>query len=269
MRLRQEALYLRAVTMTDVLDAGIHLRLVSSLEALTGTTWTAFQDLARPRMPVQSLEGARSTLLDAHVGAGFHQSARWVLSADPESPLRSFELHAGLHPYSGVYVTQLDARLDAGWADANADAVTSMARDWVTWLEPLSLHAHDVDDHAIQNCASAAMLKLGYGIEVDEVDLAANPGRERHRGQYRFCTDWLTYYGAETVALIERECERTAWTEPPEPLANGWWFRLYERPSQATTAEGRAIQQRVRDEIGYDALVQKDRRIWGYWQRKG
>ena len=269
MRLRQDALYVRATTMTDVLDAGIHLQLATSLEELTGARWATFQDLARPRMPVQALETRRAALLDAHKGAGFHQSARWVLAAEDGGPLRTFEVHAGLHPYSGVYVTQLDARLDARWADAHADEVAALARTWVSWLEPLSLHVHDVDDHAIQNCASAAMLKLGYGVEVETVDLAANPGRERHRGQYRFCTDWITYYGPETVALIEREGVLERWTHPPEQLAGGWWFRLYERPLQADSVQGRAVQQTVRDETAFDRVVQKDRRIWGYWQRKG
>lgn len=266
MRLRQHATYVRLTTMADLLDAGAHIGLVEDLEQLAGERFTAFRDLSRPRLPEQPLGERRDELLGAHTGAGFHQSTRWILTAPGAAALRSFELNAMLHPYTGVYVVHIDARVAADWADANADALAELCRAWVATTTPLTLHAHDVDDHAIQNCESTQMLRLGYGVDAEA--LGDRPGRERNRGHFRFAIDWVSYFGPETVALLERDADDRVWSTPPEPLADGWWFRLYDRPGDANESTNRERQRTVRAEIGFDALVQKDRRVWGYWQRK-
>lgn len=250
--------------MADLLDAGVHVELVDDLERLTGERFSSFQDLSRPRLPVQQLVGRRAELLEAHVGAGFHQSTRWILT-DAGAALRSLEVHGMLHPYTGVYVVHVDARLAASWVEDNAAQLAALCKRWVERTTPLSLHAHDVDDHAIQNCESASMLRLGYGVDADT--LGDRPGKERNRGHFRFAVDWLTYFGAAAIELVDQGREQPrVWSTAPEPLADGWWFQLYDRPSEAET--GREHQRSVRAEIGFDALVDRDRRVWGYWQRK-
>lgn len=275
MRLCEHAVGLRLTTLVDVLDSGLFLELVTESAALGDSPYRERHDLSGPRRPRMPLESA---WLDDHVGAGFHQSTRWALHSETGE---RFELHAHLHPYTGVYVTQIEWRVPKARFEDSAftEAVVDLARRWAARTDALSLHAHDVDDDGAQNCDNAMMLRLGYGVEVDEADydVNANPGREFVRGHFRFVSAWLTYYGADALRLLERaevtdaarlDGAGAACGVAHEPVGEGRWYRLYASPLRASGAAERAAQSALRDALGYDRMVKSSQRVWGYWQRK-
>ncbi|MFT6629463.1 MAG: hypothetical protein ACJA1R_002740, partial [Flavobacteriales bacterium] len=236
--------------------------LVRDVEAFTGAGFESFTDLVAPRARAVALAGARAELIDAHTGAGFHQSARWRLDA-PNG--QRCEFGAGLHPYSGVYVTNVDVRIPNTLVEGRHDALAELLREWVRGTAPLSLHAHDADDNAIQNCESETMLRLGYGVEEALGPVAERPGREFNRGQFRYVANWVTFMGEEAVTLLE-EAELCEWGESTEIFEGGRWARLSDEPTAFDTI--RSGQRALVEQAGFDKLVARDRRVWGYWQRK-
>lgn len=266
MRLRENAVHLKLSTYADVLDSGGHLAFVSELEAATGGTLTRFRDLSGPRLPEYAMEERGRAMLSAHEGAGFHQTARFRLSAD-DGPLRSLELTAGLHPYSGVYTTQFDVRIDASWADRNAETLVEMLTWCVARFEPLTAQVHDVDDDAMQNIDNPRLLELGYGV-TGSTALEDRPGREAVRGQFRLCIAWLTYFGAEALDLLERPDTSHLDGTVTMHIGRGRLWRLSDIPSDAFTPEFRSRQRALRETLGIDALIERDRRAHGYWKRK-
>lgn len=270
MRLCENAISLRLTTLADLLDTGAYLDLVGEAEALGGRAFTTRVDLSGPRQPAAPLAPA---WLEAHVGAGFHQSTRWALTDDAGG---RFELHAHLHPYTGVYVTQVEWRLpEARFEDeAFVERYVAQAKSWAERSEALTLHAHAADDDAAQNCDNATMLRLGYGVEVDEDtwDVNQNPGREFVRGHFRFVSSWLTYVGADAMAILERD-DAVDFSGLPstvrvERSEAGAWVRLYGGPLSPGGADERSAQGALRAALGYDAVVKSSQRMWGYWQRK-
>ncbi len=266
MRMREHTLFVRLATHRDLLDPGIHLDLVRSAEDLTESEFETFRDLVPARMPTHPLAGRRAEFLDCHVGAGMHQSARFELTGPPEAPLRRLELHAALHPYSGAYTTFVDLRLDVAWALANIAAVDDVVRHWIEATEPFSVHAHDTDDDAIQNCGNVGMLRRGFGVEVESVDLAANPGREVNRGQFRYCVNWLTHLGPELLAKLDFDASDLP--VPVEEIGGGMLLKLGPDPGSPELPERREVQATVREVLGFREVGDRDRRLWGYWQRK-
>jgi len=257
MRLRDDSIALRAVTLRDVLDAGLHLDALRRLEVVAASRFHTFEDLSRPRAKSLPLASVDDEPLAEHVGAGFHQSARFRLTG--QAPLRA-EVQAGLHPYSGVYATQLVAHLPRA---TPPEALVAVAEALVTTLEPLSLHVHDADDDAMANVESPRLLALGWGEEA--VALAGDrPGREWSRGHFRFAPSWLTYVHDDGAALLGVDLDALD-VAPSSRCGTGRLFRL------GATAEPsglRDAQRALRAALAIDALAARDGRSFSYWKKK-
>lgn len=265
MRLREDTTYLKFTTYHDLLDPGDHEVLISRVEALAGARYTSFRDLGGTRLPVRALEGRREELLGAHTGGGIHQTTRFQLTTTSED-LGAFELTAGLHPYSGVYATHVDIRFGNAWVADHVDDLTALATWCIERFRPFQLHVHDVDDDAMQNIDNPRLLELGYGVK-SSCTLEDRPGREAVRGQFRFCSAWLTYVGDEALAILPDRAESIA-DPAPDVLAGGLLYRLGDTPSDASTQAFRRRQQDLRDHLGVDALIERDRRAHAYWKKK-
>jgi len=266
MRLREHTVHVRLATLEDVLDDGRYLQTLRAFEAFAGATYGRMRDLVGVRLPFHDIDGADDPLVGGYVGVGLHQRARFRLESD-DPALPSVELHANSHPYSGRHVTGLDARFGHALVGdaAGIAAFEALVRDVVTAWAPLWAHAHDTDDLAIQNCESVDMLRLGFGVEATEDELADRPGREWARGEFRYHASWISYYGAEVCEKLTGHAADGA-LAAGEPLAGGRWFRLFDDPLAA--ADDRDAQRAHRDAIGYERLAAKERWTHGYWQRR-
>ena len=262
MRLREHAIYIKLVSRLDAINEGIFVETIRELESL-GERFSAFRDLGGTRLPAKPID-PNSPPFEAFVGMGFHPTVRFQL--DGGGPAKRVSFNAGLHPYSGVYVVQVDIRLDDGFVAQNTESVLDFARRLIAAWNPLSLHVHDVDDDAIQNIDNARLVKLGYGIDAD-VSLEARPGREASRGQFRFAVNWITYFGDETLALLE-VAERDAWPTPSERMEHGRWFALADSSKMIGTPAFRDSQRALRKALDFDTLIDGDRRSFSYWKRK-
>lgn len=258
-------MYIKLVTYEDVLDAGRHLEAIATLEALTGEVFVRYRDLSGTRMPFEPLEGNREALLGAHVGAGFHQTARFRVESDGPA-LRSLELNAGLHPYSGVYTTLLEARLDARFVASRRAAFVALFDDWVARLTPITAHAHDCDDDALQNIANPRLAELGYGRAMP-AEPERRPGREAVRGQFRYATTWLSHYGREALAVLGEPGADLGEFDVRE-VRDGVTIRLVDDPSSVSEEQLRALQVKLRAALALDAMVARDRRNYAYWKKK-
>lgn len=266
MRLCENALYIKLTTRADLLDEGGHLALIEDVESLAGERFATFRDLSATRSPIAPLEGRRDEFLGIHVGAGFHQTARFRVDAAGDGVLRTFELNAGLHPYSGVYIVQVDVRVDAAFAAARPEAVAALFTSWVHKTTPLTAQAHDVDDDAIQNIDSPRLAQLGYGRSAP-AEAELRPGREAVRGQFRFAPTWLSFVGSDALELLSPWLERDA-LPPSTEHAGGLMFRLADAPPTDEDSEFRARQTALRAALGVDSLIERDRRSFAYWKRK-
>lgn len=268
MRLRERTVYLKLLVVGDLLDGGEYLRLVRRVEDEVGARFATYRDLVAARAPALPLDGSGAEHLDGWVGGGWNQRARFRLEG--EGVARTFELNATSHPYTGRFVTQIDVRVaNEHFEDAARVASwVAFVRETVRRLAPVWAHSHETDDNAIQNCTSARLLELGYGVHVDAVDMAANPGREQSRAEMRYCANWLTWMGPE---LVERLAPyREGSPEPaPEDIDGGWLFQLYPSPLQADTDAARNAQRLLRETAGYDRAAKRERWTWGFWQREG
>ncbi len=266
MRLRENAIHLKFTTYADVLNQGDHEALIDRIEAACGGRYDTFRDLAGTRLPLTPLNERRPELLGAHTGAGLHQTARFQLQSEHEA-LGALEITAGLHPYSGVYATQVNARLSTTWAERNTEELIELAMWCIAIFEPLTLHVHDVDDDAIQNIDNPRLLELGYGI-VASCAPEDRPGREAVRGQFRLSIAWLTYFGPDALALLSKAEVPDALDVNVQRLGRGTLYRLARRPSEAGTPEFRARQKALRQLLEIDALIERDRHAHAYWKKK-
>jgi hypothetical protein len=264
MRLREHAIYVKLVSRIDGVNEGVFLDTIRELEQVSGERFSEFHDLGGTRLPPKAIVPNEATPHQGYVGIGFHPTVRFSLTGTGVAKAVTF--NAGLHPYSGVYVVQVDARFDAAFVDSNPAPVLSFARSLVEAWDPLTLHVHDVDDDAIQNIDNARLVELGYGVRVP-VDLESRPGREASRGQFRFAVNWITYFGDETLELLGVK-GRDDWPVPTERLPCGRWFKLGESTSDIGTAPFRQHQRELRGALDFDALIDEDRRSYSYWKRK-
>jgi len=270
MRLREFTVFMKLSTHVDILHDATYIELARSLESFTGERFATFRDLVPPRARERAIADLGDPRLHELSGLGTNLRARFRLDGLGERGY--LEVNATTHPYSGVYHTQVDARIDrAHLATRSArEAYVAFMRRWVERLSPVCAHAHDTDDHAIQNTDNAGMLRLGYGVDVREVRIEDNPGREVNRGERRYCATWLTYVGAEmceklVLAGAELDVQGLAMAEQ---LQGGWWYRLYEDGLSPEAEHARATQQLLRDALQFDALAARERWTLGYWQRK-
>ena len=264
MRLREHAIYIKLVSRIDGINEGVFVDTVRQMEALSGAPFEEFRDLGGTRLPPKPMSPSGERPYDRYVGMGFHPTVRFSLHGP--GLVRSVSFNAGLHPYSGVYVVQLDARVDAQSALSSPEPIREAARQLVDSWNPLTLHVHDVDDDAIQNIDNPRLLELGYGIRTS-VELEARPGREASRGQFRFAVNWVTYFGDETLNLLGL-AERESWPVTSERLPVGRLFLLAESPTEIGSDAFRDRQRALRTALNFDALIEEDRRSFSYWKRK-
>lgn len=266
MRLREDNVCIRFSTYEDVLDGGGHLEIVQALERLAEERFSAFRDLTQTRAPWRPLDGDLAPLR-AHIGAGFHQTARFRLEAE-HGALGPLELNAGLHPYSGVYVTQVDARLGGALARERVADLRALAVSWIEAFTPITLQVNDADDDAVQNIDMPRLAELGYGVSVPP-EPEGRPGREAVRGQYRFVPSWLGYLGSDALDLLgTRDALATLPDIECQDVAGGILLELAPCPWPCGDETYRDRQARVRDAMGVDALIARDRRSFSYWKRK-
>ena len=206
MSLRDSSVYIRLSSYQDWVHGAEIVELLSQLDEWNQGPFELFCDELRRGRP-KAVTGP--LLLDAvHslVGGGLHQIVRFRLSKSKGRPVRSVTFAAGAHPYSGVFVSQLDVRVERDWVERNGEAAARKLertlRTWVPLLRPFQAHVHDTDDNSVQNIGSTGLLERGYGVKVDSVDLASNPGRERVLGEKRFCVNWLTLLGPALIDAL-------------------------------------------------------------------
>ena len=255
---------MKLVSRLDGINEGLFVDTIDDLATLSGAPFSSFQDHSGTRLPPRPIETDQPPPYAAFVGVGFHPTVRFSLSGP--GTVRSVEFNGGLHPYSGVYVVQVDARIDAAAVGREPEGLLDLARRTVELWTPLTLHVHDVDDDAIQNIDNPRLLKLGYGIDAS-VDLASRPGREASRGQFRFAVNWVTYFGAETLRLLELDADSN-WPVRSERIGDGCWFQLSDHPEAIGTASFREKQAALRTTLDFDRLIDADRRSFSYWKRK-
>jgi len=272
MQLREHSVYYRASTYEDLLDNAKILAIVDELEALLGDWFGASQDLGRARQR-PGLPRAGRVVLEESCGRGLHLGTRVkLLGGPPEAPTNgpSLELNAGGHPYSGRFVTSLDLRVPSSRFEE-----LDFLEQYVRWVEssaasvaPFMAHCHDTDDTAIQNLGSRALLRSGFGIEVEEeVDLLSNPGLEVSRGEFRYLASWLMIIGEPMIEQLGRqglEAFESAQLVPEDRFL----IRLYDSPLDCDKPESRERQRRVREVLRFDAIARENGWAWGYWDRK-
>lgn len=269
MRLRENTIFVKLSTRKDLLDDGTFRIMLDGIEALAGSRFHTVQDLVRPRARVHAVGGPDRLWLSEYESVGFHQRARFRLEGDHDR-LHWLEFNAAQHPYSGVFVSMVDLRISSELlADsAQVDGFVRLVRAFIKKTKPISLNAHDTDDHGIQNCDNPGMLKLGYGIEVDSVSLARNPGREWSRGEFRYCANWLTYLGAEMLDKLAPFVDSEAEEPAHEAISGGKLYRLYDSPLSSDADESRNAQEELIQFAGFQRAADKEKWTHGYWQRK-
>ncbi|MCB9506678.1 MAG: hypothetical protein H6700_04165 [Myxococcales bacterium] len=263
MQLCEDTLSIRLTTLTDVLDAGHHVEVLRDIEALAAQPLTSFRDLSVPRGRERGLHSVDDEPLHAHVGAGFHQTARFEVRAGAEL---SVTINAGLHPYTGVYATLVDARVPRAVAASKRDETVALCQRWIDRLDPLLLNAQPSIDDAIQNTDSPRLIALAWGETAAE-EAGDRPGREWTRGHFRFAATWLTYVSNDALSLLDVEPGRLDAPGTHEvAMAGGQLFILGADPF--ASAAQRPAQRALRDRLRLDALAARDSRDLSYWKRK-
>lgn len=269
MRLREEAVYVKLTTSEDLLDRGELLTLARAAEEVAGGVFELWEDLSTrtPRRPAE--DGLAR--LEAIRGEGLHRAERSRFIGT--GALQLLECNAGAHPYTGQQVTQVELRWTAKAIreEGAVERLVSFVRRCVEVARPIQLHAHDVDDHAMQGVESPRMLALGYGIAPEDLGAPDRPGKEITRGVYRLSADWVTYIGPSLrSALAEGAEARGEALRVPEheALCDGWLFRLAPTPFHCCSPSFRDAQRALRVALGMDAYAAATGRNLGYWARR-
>lgn len=272
MQLREHTIYFRASTYEDLFDSGKIIEVVDAIETLLGDWFVASQDLGRARQRPGVARPGR-VVLDESCGRGLHLATRVKLLGGPaEDPENgpSLEINAGGHPYSGRFLTSLDLRVPKARFE-NPDFLSL----YVAWVEavaeqisPFMVHCHDTDDTSIQNLGSRALLRSGFGIEVEEeVDLLSNPGLEVSRGEFRYMATWLMILGEPMVEQIGGEVLEAMETAR-RVTGDRFVIRLYDSPLDCEAPENREKQRRAREQLRLAEISKENSWAWGYWDRK-
>lgn len=269
MRLRTDQVFMRFSWAGNVLAQGGHHELIEDAEQTLGVQFSYIKNVARRTDFRELTDERRVEWIPEFLADEAHPILNVSLRAGQgENPIQ-LTLFAGPHPYTGRYVVQYELLMprkafeEAGVSDEWVRLFRGYAERW----DAICGHMHDADDNSIQNTVSAGMLKLGFGVEVDEVNLAENPGREISRGEFRFAINWLNYFGPEMVARMTRFMDG----EPPESvekLGDGWFIRLADTPLTAATEDVRQLQGTLRESLAIPAATEENARAFGFWQRK-
>lgn len=270
MRMREYQVFLRWTCGRDIIDDATLVDWVDAIEAKMEQPFVQWMPLGTPGQPATWNAAARLDLLDGRIGQGSNQQLRMRLIAAPNpAQIDYFDIQATMHPYTGRYVTSCELRLkQTAFEDAATTAFwTERLQEWASQGAALSAHLHEADDDAIQNVSSAGVLKLGYGIDVESVDVANNPGRETSRGEYRYVVNWLSYFGEEMRNEL-RQPEIAVEGVTTWEADGGLWIRLSDSPQNPDAPATRERQAAVRDQLGLQALADRQRRAFGFWQKK-
>lgn len=270
MSMREHQVFLKWTCARDILDDGTLITWIDTLEDAMHQAFETWKPLGKPGKANPWTIEARLEHLDGLVGGGINQELRIRLTAgDNDAGVEYINIQAGLHPYTGRYVTACELRFRREvFADKpTLERWSKTLQRWAKEGEALSAQLHDADDDAIQNVSNAGVLRLGYGIDVESVDVSKNPGRETSRGEYRYVVNWLSFYSQEMCnALgnpdVQVEGVQT-WTEN-----DGLWIQLSESPLNPDDDEVRARQRQVREQLGIEKLAKKQQRSFGFWQKK-
>lgn len=297
MQLCDKSIYMRFSTNHDVVNDATHVELLERLQEWNGRPFSFYRNLAAKGRPRELTVQLLFAELHSRVGAGVHAALRFKVWSDVGTPVRSMELSAGSHPYSGRFVTMVDIRFEREWMQRNLKLApgnfVERFEELARLLHPFQGHAHDTDDNSIQNIGSAALLRRGYGFEVDgPIDLATNPGREISRAGHRYAVNWLTLFGPEMVEHlgadrikavpaelrelnIDPNARKTLGEQVAEQMGapvvkNGRWLllRLAADPLNFEAPERRDVQRRVKDALQFEKIAADERWPWGYWQSK-
>ncbi len=300
--LREHTIYLKFSTFHDLVYDATFLEILELLHTWNHGPFAHYQNLEIRSKPRPVTPGLLLEKLHGLVGQGVHRKMRFKLWNDPKAggPVRSFELNAGAHPYTGMFQTLLDIRVERDWFVRNPEQAPRVCRkrfDTIAALtHPFQAHAHDTDDNAIQNIDNPGLLRRGFGLEVTEpISLEHNPGREISRGAWRYAINWLTLFGPELanhlgqhqieslpgeiiVPLpidpharkkpIDEVVERMGGELPP--LDNYKWLLLQLGPTPLAADEPkfRQRQHQAREHLQLRELAARERWKLGYWQRK-
>lgn len=270
MRMREYQVFLRWTCAKDIIDDGTLVEWVDTLEAKMQQPFVQWMPLGQPGAPATWNAMSRLEQLDERMGQGTNQQLRMRLIAAPNpAQIDHFDVQATMHPYTGRYVSACEVRFKQEAFD-DQDTVEFWVETLKTWAKEghaLSAHMHQADDDAIQNVSSVGVLKLGYGIEVESVDVASNPGRETSRGEHRYVVNWLSYFGPEMATEL-RHPEIDVPGVEYEAQGEGFWIRLSESPQNPDDPDIRARQGAVREQLGLQALAKRQQRAFGFWQKK-
>lgn len=271
MRLCENAVYVKITTAEDVLDDGTVQTLLEQAGLVAGGTPTRFRDLVR-RSPERTAEEGIAALEEGR-GAGLHQSARFRFEGDPDGPLRSLEVHAMAHPYTGEHVTQIEFRWSRSVLEnpEQRERLAAFVREAIRRTRPLHAHAHDVDDNAMQLVDSPGLLRMGYGREPDELGASDRPGREISRGTWRLVPNWMTYIGPPLIEALDEAGDgpiEPGELPPHDSIAGGWLFTLKADPATPCEPRFRDAQRALRTTLRFDELARRTGRNLGYWARR-
>lgn len=296
MSLREDTFYIRLSTWRDLVDDATLVEIVERLHELCGRPFELLQDLGARALPRPLTAELMLDRLHSLVGGGLHQLVRLRLSSAQGTPVRSLEINAGPHPYTGAFVTHLDLRVERAWMVRNGASARKRLRklfeELVALTLPYQAHAHDTDDNAMQNMASASLLKRGYGVEVDPErwSLDTNPGRELSRGAFRYCVNWLTLLGPGLVDHLGVDRVLASPDAEVRELTLAWEGHGVARTTLASRFEEEGVaprwllltlpgdpldmdalrpaQRAVQEHLGLRELAADERRSFGYWQRR-
>lgn len=270
MSMREHQIFLKWTCGRDILDDGTLITWIDSLEDTMEQPFATWRPLGRPGKPHPWNLSARLEQLDSLLGGGTNQELRIRWTANPnDAGIEYLNVQATLHPYTGRYVAACELRLQTAvfQDESTVKYWSDVLQQWAHQGQALSAQLHDADDDAIQNVSNAGLLRLGYGIDVEEVDVAKNPGRETSRGEYRYVVNWLSFYSVDMLRALgypDVQVDGVQTWEQDE----GLWVQLSNSPLQPEQPIVRERQRLVREQLGIEKLAKKQQRSFGFWQKK-
>lgn len=268
--MRERQTFLKWTCGRDVLDDGTLITWIDALEDEMEQAFAQWKFLGRPGKPNPWTIESRMDQLDALVGGGINQEFRVRLTAAPNDVgIEYINIQATLHPYTGRYVTACELRLrnDIFTEQAAVEQWSERLQQWAHEGAALSAQMHEADDDAIQNVSNAGVLRLGYGIDFENVDVSKNPGRETSRGEYRYVVNWLSFYSEDMLKALGNPTIEVNGVTTWEKDA-GLWVKLSDSPQNPDDPIVRERQRLVRAQLGIEKLAKKQQRSFGFWQKK-
>lgn len=268
--MREYQTFLKWTCGRDVLDDGTLITWVDALEDTMEQAFAEWKPLGRPGKSNPWNIQSRMDQLDSMVGGGINQEFRVRLTAGPnDAGIEYINIQATLHPYTGRYVTACELRLRSDvFADqAVVEQWAERLQQWAHEGAALSAQMHEADDDAMQNVSNAGVLRLGYGVDVEHVDVSKNPGRETSRGEYRYVVNWLSFYSEDMLKALGNPTVDVDGVKTWEK-DGGLWVKLSDSPQNPDDPIVRERQRLVREQLGIEKLAKKQQRSFGFWQKK-